>query len=117
MRIMTYSIYEIVKIPFPFTDANSTKIRPALIISSAEHFNAKIGMSVMVMITSFKPEKTLWPTDHIIEDIENAGLNIPSIVRFKAFTLDHRLILGHVGKLSELDQKHVRRKLKDVFSL
>lgn len=41
----TYDLYDIVKVPFPFSDANATKIRPALVISHARHFNARIGSS------------------------------------------------------------------------
>jgi len=111
----TYDIYEIVKVPFPFTDVKSTKVRPALILSSAKHFNAKIGLSVMAMITSVKPNQDLWPADIVIEDLQLAGLNIPSFIRFKIFTLDHRLILDRLGKLSEVDQNSVRKKLKEIL--
>src|SRR5438132_772880 len=113
--IRTYDLYEVVKVPFPFTDAKSAKIRPALIISSAKHFNAKIGMSVMAMITSVKADQELWPTDLIIENLELTGLPVPSIIRFKLFTLDHRLVLDRLGKLSEEDQNLVYRKLKEIF--
>ncbi len=113
----TYDLYEIVKVPFPFTDAKTRKVRPALIVSSAKHFNAKIGLSLMTMITSIKPAQDLWPTDLIIEDLELAGLPVPSIIRFKMFTLDHRLILDRLGKLSETDRYHVQKKLKEILSL
>lgn len=113
----TYDLYEVIKIPFPFTDSSKYKIRPALIISSAKHFNAKIGLSVMAMITSVKPAQGLLPTDLIIENFECAGLPVSSIIRFKLFTLDHRLILGKLGMLSEADQYNVHQKLKDIFFL
>jgi mRNA interferase MazF len=113
----TYDIYEIVKVPFPFTDVKVEKVRPALILSSAKHFNAKIGLSVMAMITSIKPAKDLWPADIIIDDLQLSGLPVPSIIRFKIFTLDHRLILGRLGILSEVDKRHVQQKLKEVLFL
>ncbi len=28
-----YDLYEVVKVPFPFTDTHASKIRPALVIS------------------------------------------------------------------------------------
>ena len=115
--IITYDLYEIVKIPFPFTDAKTAKVRPALIVSSAKHFNAKIGLSVMAMITSMKPAQDLWPADLVIEDLKLAGLPVPSIIRFKMFTLDHRLILDRLGKLSEPDLKQVQQKLKAILAL
>ncbi len=115
--IRTYDRFEIVKVPFPFTDIKMTKVRPALILSSAKHFNAKIGLSVMAMITSKKPNQDLWPVDILIEDLKPTKLPVPSIIRFKIFTLDHRLILGRLGCLSETDKDRVQRKLKEILIL
>lgn len=112
-----YERYEVVKVPFPFTDTQTTKLRPALILSSAKHFNAKIELSIMAMITSLKSTEDLWPTDILIENIQLAGLPVPSIIRFKIFTLDHRLILGRLGNLSEGDQHRVQEKLNVVLFL
>lgn len=113
----TYDIYEIVKVPFPFTDIKASKVRPALILSSAKHFNAKVGLSVMAMITSVKSPPDPWPTDILIEKLQVTGLPVPSIIRFKLFTLDHRLILGRLGNLSEIDKSHVKHKLKEILLL
>ncbi len=115
--IKTYDLYEVVKVPFPFTDTKTTKIRPALVISSAKHFNAKIGLSVMAMITSMKADQELWPADILIENLDLTGLPVPSIIRFKMFTIDHRLILGRLGVLSEVDRQHVKEKLKEILFL
>lgn len=113
----TYDLYEVVKVPFPFTDIKNSKIRPAVILSSAKHFNAKIGLSVMAMITSVKEGQDFWPADVVIKDLSHAGLPASSLVRFKLFTLDHRLVLGRLGKLSQSDQKHVQEKLQTILSL
>lgn len=113
----TYDLYEVVKVPFPFTDTKTVKVRPALILSSAKHFNAKIGLSVMAMITSMKPTQELWPADIVIENLLLAGLPVQSIVRFKIFTLDHRLILGRLGHLSEIDKYQVQQNLKKILIL
>lgn len=115
--IKTYDLYEVVKVPFPFADVKTTKIRPALIVSSAKYFNGKIGLSIMVMITSLKPTQNLWPADLVIEDLVSTGLPAASIIRFKMFTLDHRLILGRLGKLAEVDRNHVKQKLKEILVL
>ncbi len=111
----TYDRFEVVKVPFPFSDVKATKVRPALILSTAKKFNAKIGCSVMAMITSKKPIQDLWPADILIKNLEPAGLPAPSIIRFKIFTLDHRLILGRIGHLSDDDQGQVQCVLKEIF--
>lgn len=99
---MTYNRYDIVKVPFPFTDRQASKYRPALINSNAEPFNSLIGHSVMAMITSAK--QSSWPLDTPINDLDSAGLPAPSLIRLKLFTLDHRLIINSLGYLSANDQ-------------
>jgi mRNA interferase MazF len=71
----------------------------------------------MAMITSIKPTQDSWPADIKIEDLELAGLPVPSIIRFKMFTLDHRLILDRLGKLAKADLMNVQQKLKEILSL
>lgn len=89
---VTYKRFEVVKVPFPFTDQQARKTRPALILSELSAFNAVIGHSVLAMITSAR--HSTWPLDTPITDLGAAGLPVPSIVRMKVFTLDHRLIIA-----------------------
>ncbi len=44
--------FDVVVVPFPFTDSSSTKRRPTLIISEPGAFNTQMQMSVMAMITT-----------------------------------------------------------------
>ena len=102
---MTFEKYAVVAVPFPFTDAATAKRRPALVLSSPESFGDRIGHSVMAMITSAKNPS--WPLDVPIEDLDAAGLPASSMVRMKLFTLDHRLIMRTVGRLSPADAAQV----------
>lgn len=103
MPINSYDRYEIVVVPFPFTETSTLKRRPALVLSSSKYFNDKAGASVMAMITT--AAHSSWPLDVIIRDLKIAGLPAPSLVRMKLFTLDHRLILKKIGKLGKSDQQ------------
>lgn len=49
---VAFERFTVVRVPFPFTDRNATKNRPALVLSDAASFNAPAGHSVMAMITS-----------------------------------------------------------------
>jgi len=80
-RIVIYHCFEIVKIPFPFTDQQAIKNWPALIISSAKSFNCYIDYSAIAMITSVK--HSAWPLDTIISDLKSAGLPVASLIRLK----------------------------------
>ena len=111
---MTYERLQVVRVPFPFTDRNAKKNRPALIVSDSERFNAPAGHSVMAMITSAK--NSPWPLDVPIGDLELAGLPAASKVRFKLFTLDHRLVNGVLGQLGPSDEAAFRSALRLLLS-
>ncbi len=106
---MTCDLFEVVVVPFPFTDTSDSKRRPALVVSEPEAFGDVIGHSVLAMVTSAKNVR--WPLDTEIEDLEAAGLRAPSVVRMKLFTLDHRLILRSAGRLAAGDAERVREAL------
>ena len=103
---MAFERFTVVRVPFPFTDRNATKNRPALVLSDAAIFNTPAGHSVMAMITS--QGNAPWPLDCPIVDLQAAGLPAPSLVRFKLFTLDHRLVRGELGRLAPADAANVR---------
>ena len=102
---MSFERFTVVRVPFPFTDRNATKNRPALVLSDAAAFNTPAGHSVMAMITS--QGNAPWPLDCPIADLGAAGLPAPSLVRFKLFTLDDRLVRGELGRLSVADAASV----------
>ena len=110
---MTFDCYAVVRVPFPFTDRSATKVRPALVLSASAAFNTPAGHSVMAMITS--QGNPPWSLDCTITDLAAAGLSAPSKVRFKLFTLDHRLVLGQVGTLSASDLQTVRNALTQLL--
>lgn len=109
----TYRQFDVVVVPFPFTDKTAAKRRPALVLSS-ELFNAEIRHSVMAMITT--ASHSAWPLDVAIANLKDAGLKKPSIIRMKLFTIDHTLILKHIGYLHLQDQKSVESVLNALLS-
>jgi mRNA interferase MazF len=110
---VTYDAFDVVVVPFPFTDRAQTKRRPALVLSNAKQFNTAIGHSVMAMITS--AGKAHWPLDIEVRDLRAAGLPAPSLVRMKLFTLDHRFVSHKAGQLTAPDRRRVREALKQLF--
>lgn len=107
---MTYDVFDVVVVPFPFTDGVTTRRRPALVLSRARALGEKPGRSVLAMITS--ADNPSWPLDIPVKGRAAAGLPSPSVVRMKLFTLDHGLILRRVGKLGPGDQEQVRKSLR-----
>ncbi|MBF0166790.1 MAG: type II toxin-antitoxin system PemK/MazF family toxin [Alphaproteobacteria bacterium] len=111
---MTYSAFEVVVVPFPFTDRPVQKRRPALVLSSAD-FNSRHGHAILSMITTARQSD--WPTDVPLTDWKEAGLKLPCRVRLKLFTLDTALIDGSVGRLSTRDVDAVKAVLAQCFGL
>ncbi len=109
---MIYSPWDVVVVPFPFAGRQDTKKRPALVLSNME-FN-RSGHSVLAMITT--KGHVPWPGDSEIKEYSSAGLNLPCQVRLKVFTLDNRLLLKKIGRLSENDSKKVKKNLHHHFS-
>ena len=112
---MAYKIFDVIVVPFPFTDQNTDKRRPALILSDYEQFNGATQNCVMAMITSAKNPD--WPLDVKIGSIKKTGLPAPSKIRMKLFTLDSRLIVKKIGGLAAKDQKAVKKNLKKLMDL
>lgn len=98
--IMISSQWDIVRVPFPFTDKQATKKRPALVLSRTG-FNAACGHTVMAMIT--KRENEAWPQDYDVRQWSQAGLRLPSRIRIKLFTIENSLIIDQLGKLQPED--------------
>ena len=112
---MTYKPYDVVVVPFPFTDRRAHKRRPALILSDETHFNKPTGHAVLAMITSQKNPD--WPLDTAITGNRQAGLKVPFKVRMKLFTLDYRLILKKIGALTDKDSKAVINALCRLLAI
>jgi len=104
--------YDVVVVPFPFTDRRAAKRRPALALSS-EAFSFDSGHTMLAMITSARNPP--WPMDVII-DSDAAGLRAPSRVRMKLFTLDNRLIVLKAGSLAIVDRRAVAAALRKVLA-
>ena len=110
---MIFDPFDVVAVPFPFTDRQAFKRRPALVLSSSQ-FNNSHDQSVLVMITSTTGN---WPSDVTLEDWRKAGLSFSCKVRFKLFTLDNSLIIKKIGNLSVKDVRAVRSGLSQSLDL
>lgn len=101
-------------VPFPFTDLARAKTRPALTLS-VRSTNHATGQTVFAMITT--AVHSHWPSDVPIADLTSCGLGKPSVVRFKLFTLDNRLIGRRIGTLSAGDLRAVQKRQRELFGL
>lgn len=106
--------FDVVVVPFPFSDLPKSKKRKALVISN-KHFNRINGSSVLLMITS--AIKSEWLFDVTVSDLSVAGLNKICVVRMKSFTLDNGLLIERCGHFGVKDASHVIDALKNTLEL
>lgn len=113
-RLMAiYKQFDVVVVPFPFTDSQKTKKRPALVLSDSSAL--KVSKTILAMITTVAHPP--WSLDTVIKDLSSTGIEAPSIIRFKLFTLDNELIVKKIGKLSKYDRTVIIQRTKRVFNL
>lgn len=98
---MTYERWDIVVVPFPFTDTAQARRRPALILSGPDSLGT-VGYATMAMITS--AGNPPWPLDVPLRDLDSAGLTAASVVRMKLFTLDLRFVRRKIGTIGAADR-------------
>ena len=110
---MIYARFAVVRVPFPFTDRQSHKRRPAVVLSTPE-FQRSSGHLLLAMVTS--AAQSAWPLDWPIQDLTPTGLRHPCVIRAKLFTLDERLCLGELGRLSTADREGLCRQLTALLA-
>jgi mRNA-degrading endonuclease toxin of MazEF toxin-antitoxin module len=104
--MIDFDRWDVVIALFPFTDVPVRKPRPTLVLSGAD-FNRSHGHVISAMITTGAGSR--WPSDYAIGDPSAAGLLVPSLVRWKVFTIPAALIGRRAGALAEADRRDIAR--------
>ncbi len=74
----TFEPWDIVKVPFPYTDRPVRQRRPALVVAAGD-LQAHHSLVWVLMVTS--ADNRSWPTDVAISALDSAGLPAASVVR------------------------------------
>lgn len=109
---MIYNQFDIILVPFPFTDKNVSKKRPAIVLNN-RNYQIKTNHLILAMITSAKNSR--WENDFEIKEIESTGLKTNCFIRYKIFSLDERLILKKVGTISDNEKNIIKKDFLNLF--
>lgn len=105
----SYRAYDVIVVPFPYSDRLAEKRRPALVISSATL--GRYDMVWVAMITSAANES--WSCDVPIDDLARAGLPAESVVRpAKIAAIEPRRIVRRAGTVNVATAKKVAAQLR-----
>ncbi len=108
-----YDRGDVVVVPFPYTDMPIIRVRPALVLSRDPVFGST-GQPICAMITGAK--KSSWPFDIELSDWRGIGLTIPSVVRFKLFTIDRNLVVRRTGRVGPAVLSAVDENIRHLFT-
>jgi mRNA interferase MazF len=110
MRSMTgYDRGDVVLVEFAFSDESATKLRPALVISTALYHRAREEV-IVAAITSNTRRRPVG--DHIVVEWQQAGLLFPSSVTGIIRTIKRSMIRRRLGSLAATDLEAFERVLR-----
>ena len=111
--ITLYKKWDIILVPFPFTDLSAAKKRPALIISPNDYNE---GLDVVIAFVTSNMKQKYRTGDFEISEWKKASLPKPSIIRMKIATIDKKIIVRRLGTLSEKDILNFKKEIINFFS-
>jgi len=112
-RTNEYRTWDVVLVPFPYSEQARHRVRPAVVVSSPT-FSRQTGMYYVAMITNAAHET--WHGDVPVSDLKVAGLPIASVVRpAKISTIDEQALIRRLGSLPRKDRMQVARSLRDFL--
>ncbi len=111
----TCSRGDVVLVPYPFTDLTGSRQRPGVVVSS-DTYNQATNDLMIAQITGnvTSPERS---GDHMIVLWQQARLHMPSRVRAKIATFNHRVVRRVLGQLSQVDMMAVEANLQIALQL
>ena len=112
-RSMTsFSQWDFILLPFPFTDFQTTKKRPALVVSPDEYNE---GEDIIITFVTSQLDRTPRPGDYYLEDWQKAKLPKPSMIRMKFATISNSIVEKKLGRMSQKDIKKFKIQFISFF--
>ncbi|CAN5608853.1 hypothetical protein BH10PSE6_BH10PSE6_28580 [soil metagenome] len=109
----TFDRFDVVSVPFPYTDRPVRQRRPALVVSQLGHEQAT-GLIWVVMITA--AENRPWPGDVPLADPLRAGLSIPSVIRPSKIATLEATQATRIGSVTAAEQRAVQSAIRSILA-
>lgn len=103
-----FDAWDVVKVPFPYTDRPVRQRRPALVVAT-KGIQQDHGLLWVLMITS--AENRGWPGDVDVSDLAAAGLPAESVVRTAKIATIEAKEAERLGSLPPADRVAVSNHL------
>lgn len=106
--------WDVVKVPFPYTNRPVTHRRPALVLASLPATGGPPLLWV-AMVTSAGHRRWIGDTD--VADLAVAGLPAPSMVRLAKIATIEAENAELIGRLSEGERQAIRTQLREQLPI
>lgn len=110
---MSYNFGDVVLVNFPFTNLNTTKKRPAIIISCEEYNNSRPDV-VLMAVTSQIRTPLDFGSSYIVK-WQDAGLPKPSLLKPLIATIEQSYITKKLGVLAYIDKENLVCNIQDLL--
>lgn len=102
---------EVVVLPFPQTNLQAGKRRPALVVA-----NLTGDDLILCQITS-QARSDVYSVPLVATDFERGGLAVSSFIRpNRLFTVEHSVVLYSAAKVTDTKLQEVRAKIRQLFA-
>ena len=102
---------DVILVRYPFSDLSSSKIRPAVVVSTPHK-----SQDVFVVALTSKT-KALLRGEFVLGQWREAGLNVETAVKRGIYTTDKKLVVKVIGQLADDDLRQLERSLQEWFGL
>lgn len=106
-------VWDVVRVPFPYTDRPVQQHRPALVVAR-HRLDGSPALAWVLMITSAAHRR--WVGDIGISDLRMAGLPAPSVVRSAKIATIEATRADPIGHLPFPDRAAVRAELTGLLA-
>lgn len=108
-----FKVWDVIKVPFPYTDRPARQYRPALVVA-AGRIEAAHGLLWVLMITSAANRG--WADDVPISSLKAAGLPAASVIRCAKIATIEAGEAERIGRLPRAGQKRVTQQLAHIMN-
>lgn len=109
--MLSYSKHDIVLVRYPFSDLSSSKVRPAVVVSSP-HPSQDILVTPLTSKTG-----SLLKGEFALSEWSAAGLNVATAVKRGVYTVHESLVIKVIGKLADVDAERLHQSLQGWLGL
>ncbi|PIG94723.1 type II toxin-antitoxin system PemK/MazF family toxin [Gloeocapsopsis sp. IPPAS B-1203] len=107
----SYSKHDVILVRYPFSDLSSSKVRPAVVVSTA-HPSQDILITPLTSKTG-----SLLAGEFVLSEWVAAGLNVATAVKRGVYTVHESLAIKVIGQLAKVDVNQLKQSLRGWLGL